>query len=399
MRSIRREGGWAVVTAMIVISLMMALGVASFAYVDGQTRKSGEERIQESSFNLTEGAVQQQGYILGANWPGNSSAVYPTVCNQDNALTQCPAPANLANAAGTGSFSHADYKTGVTWETRVRDNGSPASDFYTSSVLDQPAWDANQDDKLWVHATATVRGETRTLVALLKRERLVEPFPKNTITAGWFQTSNDGNKVIVDTTGSQVVVRCTTPSPGTTGDACLGYDSDKSKGGQLSPPGAYELNPSTPPAMTLDQINRFRDVAKTSNPPKYFTTCPSSLTGSVVFIELPSTEDECNYTANNVYNTSAKPGLVLMTRGRLEFKEVLYGLIYHANVENQTGWCVKVHGNGDVQGGVSVDGGCGVVGGSSKQNVTFRSNAFNTLQTFGTAGLIQNTWRELPPGG
>ena len=36
--------------------------------------------------------------------------------------------------------------------------------------------------------------------------------------------------------------------------------------------------------------------------------------------------------------------------------------------------------------------------GSSHENVTFDSSAFNNLKTTGAAGLVQNTWRELPAG-
>jgi hypothetical protein len=32
-------------------------------------------------------------------------------------------------------------------------------------------------------------------------------------------------------------------------------------------------------------------------------------------------------------------------------------------------------------------------------NLQFSPNAFNALASWGTAGLVQSTWRELPPGG
>jgi hypothetical protein len=34
---------------------------------------------------------------------------------------------------------------------------------------------------------------------------------------------------------------------------------------------------------------------------------------------------------------------------------------------------------------------------SNRASVTFDPNAFNSLASFGTTGLVQNTWRELPP--
>ena len=64
---------------------------------------------------------------------------------------------------------------------------------------------------LWVQARAVVRGRPRNLVALLKREQFAEAFgASNAVTAGSFETTNSGNKTIIDATGSQVVVRCTT---------------------------------------------------------------------------------------------------------------------------------------------------------------------------------------------
>ena len=49
-------------------------------------------------------------------------------------------------------------------------------------------------------------------------------------------------------------------------------------------------------------------------------------------------------------------------------------------------------------GGVSVDGNGGVEAGSDKVNIIFDGDAFAALKTHGTAGLVQNSWRELTPG-
>jgi hypothetical protein len=44
---------------------------------------------------------------------------------------------------------------------------------------------------------------------------------------------------------------------------------------------------------------------------------------------------------------------------------------------------------------VLVDGPGVVEVGSSKSNVVFTPNAFKAVQSYGTAGVIQNTWREI----
>jgi hypothetical protein len=62
--------------------------------------------------------------------------------------------------------------------------------------------------RLWVRIDATVNGKTRSIVALLQLERIGIPFPANAVTAGSVNFSNAGNKVIVDTTGSNIIARC-----------------------------------------------------------------------------------------------------------------------------------------------------------------------------------------------
>ena len=131
---LRQQEGLALVTAVIVMMLMMSVGIAVYASVDTQSRASKTEKNQESSFNLSEGALQQQGYVLGANWPSQASQAYAT-CDFPGTtpLGQCPQPNNLANANGTGAFTQADYANGVTWQTMVRDNPN-GSTFYDSTV-------------------------------------------------------------------------------------------------------------------------------------------------------------------------------------------------------------------------------------------------------------------------
>lgn len=395
-----QQEGVALVTAVIVMMLMMSVGLATYSTVDTQSQQSQKERSQESAFNLTEGALQQQGYVLGANWPSQASQAYPT-CSFPGTPTagQCPQPNNLANASGTGSFTQADYKAGVSWETQVRDNPNGGT-FYDSTVTEasNPRWDANGDRQLWIRATSTVRGRKRTLVALLRRERLNEGFPRSTITAGYFNVTNNGNKTIIDTTGSQVIVRCqgqAFPTP------CADYNASK---GQVSPADSVVHGPSTPSAMNAAQVDRFKSAAQSANPPTYFTSCPASLTGAIVFIDLP-TATECQYQGNLNYNSAAQPGVVIMRQGTLTLRGgvTFYGLLYLRNEQGSTGIVADIGGNGGVVGSVTIDGAGGLDAGSNgnsgtnTSNITYASNAFNSLASFGTAGLVQSTWRELPP--
>jgi hypothetical protein len=83
--------------------------------------------------------------------------------------------------------------------------------------------------------------------------------------------------------------------------------------------------------------------------------------------------------------------------GNIEF----HGLVYVPNVNPSGGWCssqavVTTQGTSLIKGGVIVDGPGGIVSGSSGLNIQFNPNAFDNIRTTGTAGVVQNTWREVP---
>ncbi len=409
---LRSEEGWTVVTAVLVMMMMMTFGLAAYSIVDTQTAESKGERNRESSFNLSEGALQQQGYVLGFNWP--AAAPGYTDCSFGPAVNvtppgQCPQPANLVG----GNFSQADFAQGVSWTTVVRDNRTGGampvnSDVYDSTVNTTACqgtttvpcrWDSNRDGKLWVRARGTVRGKTRDLVALLKRERLTEDFPRVTVKSDYFRTTNNGNKVIIDSTGGQIVTRCQYVPPG---KPCADYEASK---GQVTPEGSIvQEPPQTAPTMDDAKLARFKATAASSTPPGYYTSCPTSLAGPVVYIDVPA-GTHCTLSSSVVWNSPGEPGLVIMPQGRMSLTggSTFHGVLYFANKENYTGYVLSLGGNAEVIGGVIIDNGGGIEvgssgsGGSNGPNVKFSANAFGALATFGTAGLIQNTWRELPP--
>lgn len=399
-RLTRNEDGWVMVTAVIVMSLMMSFGLAAFSTVDTQTNVSKKQRNDESSFNLTEGALQQQGYVLGFNWPANAAQAFVTCsygAGADNTpVSKCPQPANLTG----GNFNQVDYAAQAAWKTQVNDNGAPGagSEFYEDRTA--ATWDANGDGKLWVKSSSTVRGKSRTIVALLKREKLSEALPSAVVKADHFATTNNGNKVIIDSTGGQIIVRCqTVPS----GKPCADYQESK---GQISPPGSIvQEPPQTTPTMSEAQLARFKTVAQSSNPPTYYTSCPSSLTGDAVYIDVPS-GTTCSFTGNSVFNSQQNPGFVIMPKGKMTLGGgvTYYGVMYFGNqAPGTTGAVLSIGGNATVYGGVIIDGGGGLdvgssgSGGRNLANLKYDPNAFRDITTFGTAGLIQNTWRELPP--
>jgi type II secretory pathway pseudopilin PulG len=409
------EDGSVLVIAVSLLAIMLTIGLASYALSDtGQTR-AREQRERESALNLAEAVLYSQGFSLASIWPGNAAggASMPTTCLSSTVVATCPDPRTLAagNAAGAQSanFTGVDFAANTTWTTKIRDNGGPISDAFIYSQVDAaqsgtnvktgvaytcPApckWDANGDLMLWVQARAVVRGRPRNVVALLKREMFAEAIANgNAVTAGSFETSNSGNKTIINATGSQVVVRCTA-----TTTTCTDYDAGKN---QVLPPTILR-DPDTPPAMTVAQRARFMAAAQSASPSTYYTSCPASMAGAVVYIDVPETTT-CTDANAATYNSAESPGIVIMPRGMLQLKGSYYGIVYCANEQGATGAVLTLAANSEVFGGVAVDGAGRLVAGQSsgpRPTITFMANAFNALATYGTTGLVQNTWRELPP--
>jgi hypothetical protein len=52
-------------------------------------------------------------------------------------------------------------------------------------------------------------------------------------------------------------------------------------------------------------------------------------------------------------------------------------------------------GNISIIGAIVIDGAGGLSAGSSKVNLVYNPNVFAGLTAFGTAGLVQNTFREV----
>ena len=406
---IHDDQGWAVLTAIALMTIMIGLGLATLSMVDTQQEADMRQRVGESRFNLTEAVLTSQAFGLARRWPMGSSAtqLMPVSCTGNLASpaapadTRCPDPSSLAS-----TFTGVDYGQGATFTTEVRDNttspqavcpvGPPAAtaDFYDpASIPNQARWDSNCDGKMWVRADATVKGKTRTVVALVRADLQAVGFPRKTVVAGKIGTSNNGNKTIIDTDGyagqaaaepGGVSLRCSASA----GAACNATNMSK---GQISPPIIEYDYPSTnvlDPA-TLALLKEQAQAAGT-----YYATCPGSLTGAVVWVEAGA----CAYGANGVANTSAQPGVVVIANGSLSISGnyTYYGVVYALNEQASTGYCVTTQGTSQIVGAVFVDGSCGVMAGSSKENIVYDQKAGGITKVAGDGAIIRNTWRELP---
>lgn len=414
MAMIRRQEGSAIVTALMLVTLMLTMSFAAISFVDSQQRDSGRDRKRESTFVVTEGVLNTQIFLMSRQWPGTVSTAYPSACTKANAADlRCPDDPRLAT-----SFRGPDYDAGITWSTEIRDNVIPAAEnFYDETAMGNPAiptWDANQDSYMWVRSQAVLPdGKSRTLVALVKAEELATNFPKHAVVAGSIDVSQNGNHTYIHTrdedTGEagRVVVRCSPPSAA----GC----AKENKPNHISP-AEVESNPLQKPAMSPEGIDQLREAARANG--TYFkggADCPYSLQGNqpgeIVFIESAAGCEGRFGDNKAVYNTAEKPGVVVIGSGHFVLEgPTYYGLIYHVNGSDGVGPAV---GNGNpavttknnsvVIGAIIIDGDGRLHVGNNNGtkgfpgNIVFDGGARNALKAFGTAGIVQNSFREIQP--
>jgi len=379
---------------MMVMAVIMSVGLGVYGYVDSQGKASATERIRESSLNLAESALNEELFLVSRNWPGpnqlgGAQISYPNCSSSawsPAMAQQCPDPSAVAR-----SFTTPDYAQGTSWSATVRDDSNASLNFYDDAVTQAGlAYDSNNNGRLWLRASATVRGQTRTVIALVQVEQTDDSsvFPHNVITAGRFATSNNGNKVIVNTQGtaaspSPLAVRCDRSSPG-----CLSYDAAE---GQVAPD-TTAPNYAGGNALSPQRLDELRARAKANG--LYYASCPAALPNGLVFVE----SGNCSFGANAQYNAPpGPPGVLVIANGSLTLGGTsnFYGVIYVANPTNSSGTLVTTTGDASIQGSIAIDGNGGMLAGSSKLNVIYDLNAFSALSGYGNAGVVQNTWREL----
>ncbi len=420
------ERGMVIVTAVMLLLIMVAIALAVLSQVDTQTTQSRKERERESAFNLAEAALSAQTFVLGRRGTGTPVQPYPTDCSTAaSSHFYCPASAQLMRSySGANGSGQVDFDNATTWKTWVRDDANPSTGapvlFWDDTYLANGSW-ARYDKggafdgtgasipnrHVWVRAEATVRGKTRALVAYVRIEDKPVNFPQYAVLAGSVRGQNNGNKTLVNSTGSPLGlgVRCSTPPLSAN---CI--DLDPNKGPQLVPPGAYELNipgnnanvPPDNPAIESDALQSLEDVARAAGT-YYASGCPANPNGDVVVIEnatgcLWNNSAPAAPGQSKCCNSAANPGLLVIKKGSVNISGNIefFGLIYNANLDNSTGTkLIETSGTSAIRGAALVDGRGGVWAGSSGNNIMFESTAFANINAVGTAGVVQNTWREI----
>lgn len=403
-RRLRDESGFAMIVTLLLLIVALAIGVALVARADSQSGLSAHERTREGAFDLAETALNAEALALSRSWPGSTATTSPTSCNSSSTSTLCP-PSSAITTPYAGKDFASSCSTAPTtplWQTTVRDNVA-GERYWTTAVSSRAAYDVNNDGLMWVRSTASVQCDKVSMVSLVSRSSVPMDFPSNVISANWFQTSNQGRKVIVDTLGtsatpprpapqpSPIALRCNSaPSP------CANYQTTK---GQIQPPAVQTNAPVSTSALTASQLQSLERQASAA---ATLYSCPaagtnlSSVNGAPVVITGP-----CNVSigSNTVVNSATTPGVLVIENGTLTMSgtAAFYGMLYCVNKQNSSGAVVTISGNATVQGLISVDGNGGVVAGSSKTNVIYDSRAATLLRGESGAVLNKNSFRVLPP--
>jgi Tfp pilus assembly protein PilX len=415
-RRLRNETGFMLVPVLFLLLMMLMMGFALAASVDTQSDVSRRERTRESSYNLAESALTAQAGQLGRSWPTSTTVpTPPTQCDPTSTDTACPQASAIS-----GGYTATDYgaacassPTTPLWKTTVRDNGASSEQYWTTAVNSRSAYDANGDGIVWIRSTATVRCHDVGIVALVSRGVVPIAFSSNAVTANFITTSNQGKKVIIDTVGAYaqppsaqinpsaqpgaVVARCS----GMSQAQCLKYDSSK---GQIQPPAARTDSTASTSALSSSQLASLERQAQTAG--KLYTTCPAftaaqlTSTGGAPVVIKTSTPCAVSIGSNNVVNSSASPGALVIENGTLSMSgsAYFYGLLYMVNQQGSNGNVVTIQGNATIQGVISIDGPGGILAGSSKTNVIYDPRASTSLKGDVGAAIKKNTIRVLAKG-
>ena len=389
IRRLRTQEGWGLITAIWAMMIMITLGLALFAFADGQTKSSASERDNESSFQYADALLNTHAYVLTSSWPYASTQALPDCTFNGSTMTavggtatvfSCPQPSEMND-----TFTSSDYSGKLTWTSRPRDNGGTAkcavngqfkcSYFYDdASVLAQPSWDANGDGQMWIRSQAVLRGIRRTVVQRIQLDRQPVDFPPAVITAGHL-TMKDSPHIKVVTQFSPINLRCAGP------DVAGCFIRKKNWERKQIAPYKITFNYPGQTALPASSLSALRTRAK--NEGWWYSTCPTNPPGQQVFVEsgnctgasLPYTSPTQKGTyiqANGTLTISGRlPNSAAASKGR---KGNYWGLIYMANGNpsgtHLTGDVLKIDkGKRLIRGVVAVDYGGGFSLGGSKDTL------------------------------
>jgi Tfp pilus assembly protein PilX len=414
MRQGRGEQGFALISAIILLTVILGLGMGLLLLTDTEQKASGREQASEAAFNIAEAALNAQVGQVSRAWPGQKSEAYPDT--PSNGTIRCTAATSTETngCPSVGSLS-AGYPTASSscsaatpkdawgspltnsWTTYVREDAASSSYFNSTVEQGKPGWDANEANKLWIRSVGVAQCRVVTLVTLVSRQLVPLSFPHDALSGNWFKVTNEGKKVIVNTAGEPPVSQ-----PGEISMRCEGVTEcevwNKEKE-QVSPNTTKApANPAT--TLSESQMAGMKALAQASGTLHTAAkgNCPTSM---AELSGLPAYVEGCGALklTVGVANSAAKPGFLVLADGTLEMlgNAEFYGIIYARNPTNSSGAIVVLSGTGKVVGGINVDGKGGIeLGSSGAPNLVYDPTALNEIKTYAGATPTRNTFRVLP---
>lgn len=419
MKRIESEDGFALVSAIVLLMVILGLGFGLLLFTDNQQHAARIEQSGESAFNVAEAALNAQVGQVSRLWPTEKGPVGAEVvpasgCTETTSTGTNDCPTSESMKAGYPNISPVPC-TGVStkdawgsslsnqWTTYVRDDVPENSSVYNwETEKGAASYDANDNGKLWIRSVGVVQCHVVSVITLVSRQLVALNFPKDAISGNWFKVTNKGNKNIV------VLENATGGSPGEIGMRCEGVSAseceewDRSKEQVYPEPTSKTTVPS--PIMNEEQLAAQRSEAITNGTFRSPTVkgCPKTpeeLSGMPAFVEGCG---KLHITSNGTANSEASPGFLVLYNGTisLEGTSTFYGVIYAHNAppEESSSAVVSLGGTTEVVGAIEVDGKGGVEFGASKVNFVYNSKAIEEIKTYAGATPTRNTFRVLPGG-
>ncbi len=415
MRQGHKEEGFALVSAIMLLMVILGLGMGLLLLTDNQQKASAREQASEAAFNIAEAALNAQVGQISRVWPGKVAEAYPDTLPEDNnpPVIRCSAATSTATngCPSAGSLS-AGYPTAASscpagtpkdawgspltnsWTTYVRDDKASGTYFNSSAEQSEPGFDANGDSKLWVRAVGVAQCRMVTLATLVSRQLVALNFPKDAVAGNWFKVTNEGKKVIVNTEGESgepgvIGMRCEGVSP------CETWNEAKE---QIAPNTTKgPANPAT--TLTKAELESMKAEAKAAGTFHSAANCPKTM---AELSGLPAYVEGCENLklTGGVANSSGEgAGFLVLADGTLELlgNAEFFGEIYAVNPTNSSAAVVVLGGTSKVIGGINVDGNGGIeLGSSGAPNLIYDSTALHNIKIYAGATPTRNTFRVLP---
>lgn len=400
---VREEAGWVLVTALLLMTAMLGVGLALLSVVDTQSKASVTERQGDAAFNLAEGVLNSAAFLMSRNWPAAASqtpAGTTAACGSQS-YSGTLASSGTSNVAGqiqnlvNTTFTSGDYSSGATWKVNVCDDTGGTSS-WNDSLLTAPAYDFNGPNattgvrRVWVRAQSTVKGHSRAVVALVQVNSNGALPAKYGVLAGGFSTdltattgaltSGVAAGLVQSLTGSDQLVK---PDPADPGSGKIGVRCGVLSGcvtGAFTGIGTSLdtfllgndfVQYGSPTAASDDVVAQLRKQAQASG--TYYASVasganclPASSAGKVVFIEQVG-----NGNQNCVITTSGSATALIVGSGGIAISgnsTLFTGVIYALNKQRltlgDTGTreVVSISGGAKVKGAVYIDGASGKLG-------------------------------------